>query len=108
MVCCVLEGREESVYRTGGGRGRGGGMCRSEREGGGRYRQSWCVPVPTSLIPARIRRKWGDKSTIGAADESPEAVRKAGGLQIIYLPPGHTMTPVSFVNFADVKLIVRV
>jgi len=33
----------------------------------------------------------------GAADESPEAVRKAGGLQIIYLPLGHTMTPVSSV-----------
>lgn len=44
----------------------------------------------------------------GAAEGSPEVVRKAGGLQIIYLPPGHTMTPVSFVTLAHVKLIVRV
>jgi hypothetical protein len=43
----------------------------------------------------RIRRRWGDKKTIGAVDGSPEAVRKAGGLQIFYLPAGHTLTPVS-------------
>jgi len=56
---------------------------------------------------ARIRRKWGDKSTNGAVDGSPEAVRKAGGLQIIYLPPGHTMTPVSYITCNDIKLNYR-
>jgi len=58
-------------------------------------------------MAARIRRKWGDKATIGAVDGSPEAVRKAGGLQIIYLPPGHTMTPVSYMTSTRIKLNLR-
>lgn len=43
----------------------------------------------------RIRRRWGDKATIGGVDQSPEAVRLAGGVEILYLPEGQTMTPVS-------------
>jgi len=91
----MLERGQEGVYRAGGWRSGGGGVCRSRQEGDDGYRQSWYVSVETQLMVARIRRKWGDKATIGAVDGSPEAVRKAGGLQIIYLPPGHTMTPVS-------------
>lgn len=44
---------------------------------------------------AKVRRRWGDKATIGGVDGSLEVVRKAGGIKIIYLPPGHSLTPVS-------------
>lgn len=42
---------------------------------------------------AKIRRTWGEKGGVGAVDESPEHIRKAGGLTFVYLPPGHTLTP---------------
>jgi hypothetical protein len=45
--------------------------------------------------PGHVRRKWGDKATIGAVDQAPMAVRKSGGLPILYLPAGHSLTPVS-------------
>jgi hypothetical protein len=44
---------------------------------------------------AKVRRKWGDRATIGRVDQSPLHIRQAGGIQIIYLQPGHTLTPVS-------------
>ena len=47
---------------------------------------------------ARIRRRWGDRETIGAVDESPSPVRQAGGLRIIYLAPGNALTPVGNIH----------
>lgn len=42
-----------------------------------------------------VRRIYGEAGAKGtpAPAEAPEAVRKSGGLKIIYLPPGHTLTP---------------
>lgn len=48
------------------------------------------------LIVARVRRRYGDKATIGAVDQAPPEVKKSGGLKIFYLRPGHTLTTVSY------------
>jgi hypothetical protein len=48
-----------------------------------------------ALTTAKVRRKYGDKATIGAVDQAPPEVKKNGGLQIMYLRPGHSITPVS-------------
>jgi hypothetical protein len=51
--------------------------------------------VPFQLIHAdRIRRQWGDKASLGGVDGSRADVRSSGGLEIIYLREGQTMTPV--------------
>jgi hypothetical protein len=50
-----------------------------------------------NLTAAKLRRKYGDKATIGAVDQAPAEVKKNGGLQIIYLQPGHSITPVRFI-----------
>lgn len=42
---------------------------------------------------AKVRRKYGDKATIGGVDGSPAHIKKDGGLRIIYLPAGHSLTP---------------
>jgi hypothetical protein len=55
----------------------------------GMYRSHADMTSLTRL--AKIRRKWVDATTI----ESPLEIRQAGGIKIIYLPPGHTLTPVS-------------
>lgn len=47
------------------------------------------------LKTARIRRRWGEKGVFGGVDQSPVHIRNAGGLEILYLPPGHSLTPVS-------------
>jgi hypothetical protein len=96
MVCDMLERGEEGLHCSRGARCWGRGMCGGGRERGQGYWESGYVARRANqLRSARIRRKWGDRSTVGAADGSPEEVRKEGGLQIVYLPPGHTMTPVS-------------
>ncbi|KAL1408147.1 hypothetical protein Q8F55_004950 [Vanrija albida] len=42
---------------------------------------------------AKVRRKYGDKATLGGVDGSPAHIKKDGGLRIIYLPEGHSLTP---------------
>lgn len=44
---------------------------------------------------AHVRRVWGEKGkgNVGAVEGSPDHIRKAGGITIVYLPPGHTVTP---------------
>lgn len=44
---------------------------------------------------ARIRRRWGEKGVIGAGESASELGREPGGLEIMHLPPGHSLTPVS-------------
>lgn len=59
-----------------------------------------CVVVSGKKVLATgslqsVRRKYGEAGTKGTPppDTAPEAVRKAGGVRILYLPPGHTLTP---------------
>lgn len=42
-----------------------------------------------------VRRTYGEKGAKGvkAPSEAPAAVKKTGGIRILYLPPGHTLTP---------------
>lgn len=42
---------------------------------------------------AHVRRHWGDRSAGGAAADAPEHIKKQKGLKVVYLPPGHTLTP---------------
>lgn len=42
---------------------------------------------------AHVRRHWGDKASTGAPDSAPAHIKQSKGIRIIYLPPGHTLTP---------------
>jgi len=78
-----------------GWRQRGGGHWQSRQLS--HARPEWFL---TFKCTARIRRRWGEKATVGAVEQSPQHVQKAGELQIIYLPQGHTLTPVRVFSVA--------
>ena len=48
------------------------------------------------LMEAKVRRQYGDQKFNGVAQGSPVEIQKEGGLQVIYLPTGYSMTPVRF------------